>query len=732
MIVRTPDFKLTDESHVLLKVPRKDNMYNVDLKNVVPQGGLTCLFTKATSDESNLWHRRLGHVNFKTMNKLVKGNLVRGLPLKLFEINQTCVACQKGKQHKASCKTKTVSSIRQPLQMLHMDLFGPTFVKSLMKKMYCLVVTDDFSRVLVIKLHNKTPYELFLGRKPALSFMRPFGYPVTILNTIDHLVVAGNQSNGNTSTKACADAGKAREETLPGKDYTLLPLWTQDSPFSSSLKDSPNAGFKPSGEEEKKDTEDPGNEGGIPSTEEPRINQEKDASVNSTNNINTVSPTVNAASIEDNAVDENIVYGCADDPNIPDLEEIGRFSDAENDDSGADINNLDTYFQVSHVPTTRIHKDHPLNQVIRDLQSATQTRQMTKNLEEYGFEELLQFKLQEVWTLVELPNGKRAIGTKLVYRNKKDEERGKMTRLSLTRRDKWDNSVSSYMMSDYYPIFGSTKKSLCTDFKKMTHKKFQMSSMGELTFFQGLQVKQKENEIFISQDKYVTEILKKFGFSDVKTASTPMETHKPLLKDTDGEDVDDTLFKVNPKSSHLHGVKKIFRYLKGQPKLGLWYPKDSPFNLVAYTDSDYVGASLDRKSTTGGCQFLGYKLISWQCKKQTVVANFTTEAEYIAASNCSGHVLWIQNQLMDYGYNFMKTKIHIDNESTIYIVKNPVFHSKIKHIEIRHHFIRDSNKKKLIQMIKIHTDQNVTDLLTKAFDVSRFEYLIVSIGMLNL
>ncbi|GJW65220.1 ribonuclease H-like domain-containing protein [Tanacetum coccineum] len=283
------------------------------------------------------------------------------------------------------------------------------------------------NRVLVIKPHNKTPYELFLGRKPALSFMRPFGCPVTILNTIDHLgkfdgkadegffvgystnskafrvfnsrtriveenlhvqfsentsnvagsrpnwlfdidaltnsmnykpVVAGNQSNGNAGTKACADAGKARVETVPGKDYILLPLWTQDPPFSSSPKDSPDAGFKPSGEEEMKDAEDPGNEGGIPSTEEPRINQEKDASVNSTNNINTVSPTVNAASIEDNAVDENIVYGCADDPNIPDLEEIGRFSDAENDDSGADINNLDTYFQVSPVPTTRIHKDH--------------------------------------------------------------------------------------------------------------------------------------------------------------------------------------------------------------------------------------------------------------------------------------------------------------------------------------------------------------------------------------
>ncbi|GJS87240.1 putative ribonuclease H-like domain-containing protein [Tanacetum coccineum] len=169
------------------------------------------------------------------------------------------------------------------------------------------------NKVLVIKPHNKTSYELFLGRKPALSFMRPFGCPITILNTIDHLVVARNQSNGNAGTKAYDDAGKARVET-----------------------DSPDAGFKPSGEEEKKDAEDPGNASGnppegkdseVPSTEEPRINQEKDDNVNNTNNINIVSPTVNA-SIEDYSIDENIIYGCADDPNILDLEEISRFTNA--------------------------------------------------------------------------------------------------------------------------------------------------------------------------------------------------------------------------------------------------------------------------------------------------------------------------------------------------------------------------------------------------------------------
>ncbi|GJT01450.1 putative ribonuclease H-like domain-containing protein [Tanacetum coccineum] len=443
---------------------------------------------------------------------------------------------------------------------------------------------------------------------------------------------------------------------------------------------------------------------------------------------------------------------------------------------------------------------------------------------------------KKVWTLVDLPYGKRAIGTKWGYMNKKDEivARIKAIRLFLAYASykdfvvyqmdvksdflygkieeevyvcqpsgfedpdltdrvykvekalyglhqaprAWYETLSTYLLDNGFQrgqidktlfikrvkgdillfqvyvdgiIFGSTKKVLCTEFEKLMHKKFQMSSIGELTLFLGLQVTQKDDGIFISQGKYVDEILKKFGFLTVKTASTPMETSKPLMKDESAEDVDVHLyrsmirslmyltslrpdimfvvcacarFQVTPKVSHLHVVKRIFRYLKGQPKLGLWYPKDSPFELEAYTDSDYAGASLDMKSTIGGCQFLGSRLISWQCKKQTVVENSTTEAEYVAASNCCRHVLWIQNQLLDYGYNFMNTKIFINNKSTICNVKNLVFHSKTKHIEIRHHFIRDFNEKKLIQMIKIYTDQNVADLLTKAFDVGRFQYLI--------
>ncbi|GJZ45075.1 putative ribonuclease H-like domain-containing protein [Tanacetum coccineum] len=274
--------------------------------------------------------------------------------------------------------------------------------------------------------------------------------------------------------------------------------------------------------------------------------------------------------------------------------------------------------------------------------------------------------------------------------------RGQIDKTLFIKRVKDDILLVQVYVDDI--IFGSTKKSLCTDFEQIMHKRFQMSSIGELTFFLGLQVKQKEDGIFISQDKYVGEILKKFSFSSIRTASTPMETNKALTKDEDGEDVDVHLyrsmigslmyltssrpdimfsvcacsrFQVQPKVSHLNAVKRIFRYLKGRPNLGLWYPKDSPFILEAFSDSDYAGASLDRKSTTGGCQFLGSRLISWQCKKQTVVANSTTEAEYIVASHCYGQVLWIQNQMLDYGYNFMQTKIHVDNESAICVVKNP-------------------------------------------------------------
>ncbi|GJR42491.1 putative ribonuclease H-like domain-containing protein [Tanacetum coccineum] len=493
-IVLSPNFKLIDESQVLLRVPRKNNMYSVDLKNIVPKGGLTCLFAKATSDESKLWHRRLGHLNFKTMNKLVKGNLVRGLPSKLFENDQTCVACQKGKQHRASCKSKTENSISLPLHLLHMDLFGPTFVKSLMKKMYCLVVTDDYSRftwvfflatkdetsgilksfitgienlvdhkVKVIRCDNGTEFknremnqfcemkgilrQFSVARTPQQNRVAkrrnrtiievprtmiadsklPTTFwaeavntacycPVTILNTIDHL--------GKFDGKA--DKGFFIGYSLNSKAFrvfngrtrivhSLMVLQTADLPYSQDLKSSHDDGSKPSSDDGKKVDEDPRKDSECK-------DQEKEDTVNSTNTVNA------AGTNEVNAVGGKTSIELPFDPNMSALKDYSIFDYSSNDkDDGAedDMNNLDTTIQVNPILTTRIHKDHPLDQGIRNLQSE-EPKKVINALKDPSWieamqEELLQFKLQEVWTLVDLPNRKRAIGSKWVFRNKNDE-----------------------------------------------------------------------------------------------------------------------------------------------------------------------------------------------------------------------------------------------------------------------------------------------------------------------
>ncbi|GKB02867.1 putative ribonuclease H-like domain-containing protein [Tanacetum coccineum] len=804
-LILSPDFKLPDGSQVLLKVPKKNNMYRFDLKNVVPSKGLTCLFEKAINDESKMWHMRLGHINFKTMNKLVKGNLVRGFPSKIFENDHTCVACQKGKQHKASCKSKLVNSVSQPLQILHMDLFGLTFVKSIMGKMYCLVVTDDYSkfswvfflakkdessgilkdfitgienqlnhkvkimrcdnrtefknyemnqfcgikgikrefnsllpipfwaeavntacyvhnRVLVTKPHNKTPYELLIDRAPIVSFMRPFGCLVTILNTLDHL---GSETNSN--------AGQARKEKVPDQEYILLPLMHTSSYFPSSSEEAKST---PKDDAGKKETDQPACDEGsktddLGSLDHHEKSEDDSKNINSTNSINTASPTINVAdALEDYSKMIN-------------LEDTNIFDDAyDNRDEGAeaDYNNLETIISVSPIPSTRVHTDHPKDQIIREVHSAVQTRRIWN-----------QRRLLGLWMMKA-----GAIGTKWVFRNRKDQRgivvRNKARLVAQGHRQEEGIDYDAVFVPvkrieairqplrfvdlEYPDRVYKVEKALYglhqaprawyeTLSTYLLENGFRRGTIDKTLFIKKIKndillVKQRKDGIFLSQDKYVYDILKKFVFSSVKIASTPMETHKPLSKD-----------EMEQMLMFTYIVKRMFRYLKGQPTLGLWYHKDSPLELIDYSDSDYASASLERKFTTGGCQFLGSRLISWQCKKQTIVANFTTEAEYIAASNCCGQVLWLQNQLLYYGYNFMQTKIHVDNESAICVMKNHVYHSKTKYIEIRHHFIRDSYEKKLIEMVKIHTDYNVADLLTKAFDVARFQFLIASIVMLN-
>ncbi|KAJ0820166.1 putative RNA-directed DNA polymerase [Helianthus annuus] len=304
-------------------------------------------------------------------------------------------------------------------------------------------------------------------------------------------------------------------------------------------------------------------------------------------------------------------------------------------------------------------------------------------------------------------------------------------------------------------IFGSTNEILCKDFESVMKQKFEMSSMGEMKFFLGLQVEQLSEGIFIHQTKYVHDILEKFGMSSSTPAATPLATNHGIHPDLTGDRADETFYRSmigslmyltashpdimyptclaaryqsNPRASHMIIVKGILRYLKGTLTLGLWYPRKGDFTLEGYSDSDFECCKVNAKSTTAGCQFFGSRLVTWQCKKQTSVALSTCEAEYVSANSCCSQILWIQQKMRDYGLKFLNTPLFVDNEAAINITKNPV-HPKTKHIKIRHHFIRDCFEKKLIRIEKIRTDKQKADLHTKAFDKTRFKYLLKLNGM---
>nr|GEV88416.1 hypothetical protein [Tanacetum cinerariifolium] len=812
-LVLSPDFKLPDESQVLLRVP--NNMYNVNLKNIVPSGDLTCLFAKATIDESNLWHRRLGHINFKTINKLVKE--VNGTEFKNNDLNQFYgikgikreFSVPITPQQNGIAKRKNRTLIEAARTMLA-DLLLPIPFWAEAVNTACYVQ----NMVLVTKPHNKTPYELLHGITSSIGFMRPFGCPVTILNTLDSLgkfdgkvdegfLVGYFNNDGDAAfdgKEPDIDAKKPESEcnVSPSSRYRDFSAKFEDC-FDNSINEFNAAG-----------------------TIVPTVGQN---SPNSTNTFSAPGPSNAAASPTYEKSSFIDASRLSDDPDMPELEDITYSDDEDDVGAEADFNNLETSIIVSLIPTTRVYKDHLVSQIIGDLSSTTQKRSMTRVVKDQGRisqmfnddfhtcmfacflsqkkpkrvhqdlkdpswieamqEELLQFKMQKVWILVDLSHGKRAIGTEWVFRNKKDErgivvrnkarlvvqghtqeegidykevfapvarieairlflvyasfmgfivyqmdiksaflyetikeevyvcqppgfedpdhpdklykvvkalyglhlalralyetlanyllkngfQRGKIDQTLFIRRQKRDILLvtQDHDVSSAIPCFLFMLFMLCTVLYPFTERHaqpyffhvlirqrgvtFQMSSMGELTFFLGLQVKKKKDGIFISQYKYIAEILRKFGLTKGKSASTLIDTEKPLLKDSDGEDLDvhtyksmigslmyltssrlDIMFavcvcarfQVTTNASHLYVVKRIFRYLKGKPHLGLWYPNDLPFDLVAYSDSDYAGASLDMKSTTGGCQFIRYRLISWQCKKQTVVATSST------------------------------------------------------------------------------------------------------------
>ncbi|KAJ9538026.1 hypothetical protein OSB04_030759 [Centaurea solstitialis] len=304
-------------------------------------------------------------------------------------------------------------------------------------------------------------------------------------------------------------------------------------------------------------------------------------------------------------------------------------------------------------------------------------------------------------------------------------------------------------------IFGSTSRELCKKFENVMTEEFKMSMMGEINFFLGLQVRQFSDGIFINQSKYIFDLLKKYDMSGCHSIGTPMATGNSIGPDHEGKDVDlrnyrsmvgslmyltasrpDIMFatcvcaryQAKPKESHLAAVKRIFRYLKGTPYYGIWYPKGLGFELQAYTDADYGGCNMDRKSTSGHLQFLGNKLVSWASKKQQCVSTSTAESEYVAAASCCSQVLWMQSQLRDYGLEYKKIPIYCDSKSAIAISANPVQHSKTKHIDIRYHFLKDNVEKENIELYFVNTEYQLADLFTKALDEKRFKFLVSRLG----
>ncbi|GJX40907.1 hypothetical protein Tco_0255897 [Tanacetum coccineum] len=242
------------------------------------------------------------------------------------------------------------------------------------------------------------------------------------------------------------------------------------------------------------------------------------------------------------------------------------------------------------------------------------------------------------------------------------------------------------------------------------HDEFKMSMMGN--FFLGLQIKQMEDGIFFNQSKYIKEMPKKFGLEDSKPMKTPMSSDTKLMKDEECESVDSTKY-------------------RGTTHLGLWYPKGTDIETIVYADSDHAGDYVDRKSTSGICTFVGCCLTSWFSKKQIALAISTTEAEYVSTGKACQQALWMKQALIDYDIRLDDVPIMCDNKGAIDLSKNPMQHSRTKHIEIRHHFLRDNVQKGHISIKKVPSIDNIVDILTKPLKRESFNYLRLGLGMME-
>nr|GEU35191.1 uncharacterized mitochondrial protein AtMg00810-like [Tanacetum cinerariifolium] len=597
----------------LLTGDRSLNLYTIAL-NEVASNSSTCLLAKASSSQSWLWHQRLSHLNFATINNLVKNNLVQGLPKMKFEKDHLCSACEQGKIHRKHHKSKTAFASNKPLYLFHMDLCGLMHVVSINRKRFVLVVVDDYSRYTwVFFFHSKDE-----ASKVIISFIKKT--QVNLQLQVQHVRTDNGTEFKNKTLAKFFDEAKG--------DIGVFVRYSKES-----------AAFR------------------IYNKQTRKIHESVNIMKSSTTNVET-------------SINEEVFH-----ENSESFQ--GEFSSSLLNDYVQQSSEEEEVY-VGQPPgfVSKHYPDHvyAFDKALYGLKQAPRA----------WYDVLLQF-------LIDSDFQKGSIDTTLFIKKK-----GKHIML-----------IQIYV-DDI--IFGSTNPKYCTKFLDLMVKRFEMSMMGEMKFFLGLQVNQFSNGIFINQSKYILDILKIFGMENCDTVPTPMVEQAKLKLDLVGKPVDHTdyrsmirsliyvtssrpdimfatcmyaKYQANPNEHYVSAVKRIFRYLKWTINLGLWYPKDSGFDLTAYSNADHAGCHLGRKSTSGSVQFLGDKLVCWSSKKQNCVSIPTAESEYVAVSNCCVQVLWMRTQLTDYGFFYDKLPIYCDSKSAIAISCNPVQHTRTKHIDVR-------------------------------------------------